>query len=226
MNLFSTEINGQMLEVFEAKLLSYTVGACKYTNGYVSPLTSSFPVILDGKVGLRPIEITIDFFGVTINEITRNISKATAMLRKKAELFLPDGFYYTCAFKSQSTPIEKAPWIFQTKYIFEGVRHEALKTHSFTCNGKMFVEGNHKTYGRIRILPYEDNISVTVNGITVQNITGEVIIDGITKTVTQNGINKFADTNMTRFPCFECGYNDVSVDGNATVEISYYPIFL
>ena len=226
MKLFDTEINGQILDVFKAHLVSYTVGACSYDNGYMSPPSSIFPVRLDGKVGLRSVVMTMDFEGDSFAEISLNISNLTAMLHKEALLFLPDGFYYTCVFEGASEPKEKAPWILQVKFTFSGVRHKALKTESFTQSGKMYVDGNYKSSAIVRIVPNTGTTEVTVNGITVQNIAGEVVIDGIKKTVMQNGVNKFADTNMTEFPYFECGENDVTINGNATVELSYYPIFL
>lgn len=226
MALFDTEINGQMLNVFKAHLVSYSIGACEYNNGYMTPPSSIFPVRLDGKVGLRKVEMTMDFEGDSMAEISHNISNMTAMFHKEALLFLPDGFYYTCVFESVSDPKEKAPWILQVKFTFSGVRHKALKTESFTESGKLYVDGNYKSSAIIRIVPNTGTTEVTVNGTTVQNIAGEVVIDGIKKTVMQNGANKFADTNMTEFPYFECGYNEVTINGNATVEISYYPIFL
>lgn len=226
MALFDTEINGQMLNVFKAHLVSYSIGACEYNNGYMTPPSSIFPVRLDGKVGLRKVEMTMDFEGDSMAEISHNISNMTAMFHKEALLFLPDGFYYTCVFESVSDPKEKAPWILQVKFTFSGVRHKALKTESFTESGKLYVDGNYKSSAIIRIVPNTGTTEVTVNGTTVQNIAGEVVIDGIKKTVMQNGVNKFADTNMTEFPYFECGYNEVTINGNATVEISYYPIFL
>lgn len=226
MKLFDTEINGQTLDIFKAHLVSYSIGACEYGNGYMSPPSSIFPIQLDGKVGLRSVEITLDFEGDSMAEISLNISNLTAQLHKEALLFLPDGFYYTCVFEKVSDPEEKAPWIMQTKFSFSGVRHKALTTENFKQSGKLYIDGNYKSSAIIKIMPSSGTTEVTVNGITVKNIIGEVVVDGIKKTVMQNGKNKFADTDMTEFPCFECGENDVTISGDATVEISYYPIFL
>lgn len=224
--IFEPEINGQMLAVFKAHLLDYEVGACDYENGYMLPPKSLFPVKLDGNVGLRSVVLEMDFEGDDASEIALSISNLTAMLQKEAVLFLPDGFYYTCVFEKASSPKEKAPWIWQVKFTFSGVRHKALKSETFTASGKLNVEGNYKTAAVVKITPHVSGSDVAVNGIKVKNITGDVIIDGIKKTVMQNGINKFGDTDMTQFPFFECGENEVTIEGNANVEISYYPIFL
>lgn len=223
---YETEINGQTLDMFNAHLCSYTVGACDYENGYMMPPNSMFPVKLDGNVGLRPIELEMDFEGDSISEIVMNISNLTAALHKNAEIFLPDGFYYTCVFDSVSTPEEQAPWIMRVTFSFLGVRHKELKKQSFTQSGKMFVHGNYKTAAIIKITPQEGTTEIKVNGITVKDLKGPVVIDGIRMTVMENGLNKFKDTDITEFPSLECGENDVTVEGSAVVEISYYPIFL
>ena len=65
-----------------------------------------------------------------------------------------------------------------------------------------------------------------VLGVTVKNAAGIVIIDGLKKTVTKDGLNKFADTNLTSFPMLQPGLNTVDIEGASEVEISFYPIFL
>lgn len=221
-----TKINGYPLEMFEAHLLNYTVGACEYSNGYFVPTNSMFPVKLKGNKGIRPITLELDFEGDSLKNITTNISNFTAMLQKGAEIILPDGFHYTCSYDSTTEPEEKAPWIMQVKFSLSGCRHRAMETATLTESGTISVDGNNETPAIIKIIPNENTQEVTVNGITVSNITDTVIIDGINKTVMENGVNVYANTNLTKFPVLQNGYNSIEISGNAIVEISYYPIFL
>lgn len=226
MTVFEPKINGYPLDALNAYMTEYTVGECDYDNGYMLPPKSMMPVKLDGNVGLRPITIEMDFEGETMRDITIKISNLTAMLHKEAELFLPDGFYYTCVYSKASTPKEVAPWIMQVKFSLVGFRHGAMQTETFAESGTIFVDGNYPSSAAFTITPDEGTTEVTVNGITVQNMGGPVVIDGIKKTVMEDGINKFADTNITEFPLLDPGYGSIEIEGNCTVDVSYYPIYL
>lgn len=226
MKSIEPKINGFLFNVFKAKLVNYNIGACDYKDGYILPISSIIPVRLDGIVGLRALELEIDFEGNTKREITMNISKFTVMLHKGADIILPDGFHYSCVYESATDPEEEAPWIMKVKFSLSCYRHGARCCKVFNESGKLFVEGNYKTPAVFTITPFEGVNEVTVNGITVNSIDGTVIIDGINKTVTSNGINIFANTDITKFPVLETGYNDIQIRGNASVEVSYYPIYL
>lgn len=222
----STQTNGYTIEQYKANLLEYKIGACEYNNGYMLPLSSMMPVKLDGKVGLRAITIVLDFDGSSMNEITTNISNFTAMLHDGVELVLPDGYHYTCVYDDASEPEEKAPWIMQAEYRFYGFRHGSLKTHTLSASGSISVEGNYKAAAIFKLTPATGTTEMTVNGIKVKNISGTVVVDGMNKTVMQNGVNKFADAEMTEFPYLSKGDNSITIAGNGSVEISYYPIYL
>lgn len=222
-------INGASFGTYKAHLLEYDIGMCSYDNGYIVAPASMIPVKTKYSLGLRDISLKIDFEGDTMNEIERNISEFTELLHESAEVLLPDGFTYACYFQKASTPSEKAPWILQVNFTLEGYRHGALETETLTESGSVYVDGNYKTPAVLKITT--DAESVKVFGITINNIGGEVVIDGYKKTVTEtvNGVtsNKFADTDMTEFPKLSAGYNEISIeaDEDINVEISYYSIF-
>ena len=217
------KINGALLDIYCAKMLDYSVSPVDYDDGYLLPASSMTPVKLKPKIGLRTITITLDFEGDTRHEIEMNISKVATVLQDGAELSLPDGFLYTCVYEKSSNPTEKAPWIMQVKYTLSGFRHGEMHIETLTKTADIYVEGNYPAEAIYRISGASG--SVTVNGITVKNISGEVVIDGMKKTVTQNGINKFGDTDMTSFPKLNIGQQTVQITGTATVEVSYYPIY-
>lgn len=224
MAVIDPKINGTLFTEYKAKMLSYKVGACDYSTGYLLPPASMVPVKLNQTVGLRGITLTFDFEGDTPREIAENISKVTALMQIMPDILLPDGFLYYCVYEEQSTPEEKAPWIHRVQYTLSGFRHEAMETVTLTQTGTVNVGGNYKTPAVLSITSTENTVKVL--GVTVQNAAGVVIIDGLKKTVTKDGMNKFSDTNLTVFPVLQPGQNTVEIEGASKVEVSFYPIFL
>lgn len=223
-------INGADLKVFHAEMLTYSVGEPEYTNGYYRPPRSLFPVELDPEIGMRPVSFTLDFMGEDMHQIMLEISNMTARLHKQSDIFLPDGFFYWCVFGSASAPVEKAPWILQTEYSLQGLRHGGRRYIELPAGSgttDVFIEGNYRTPVVYKITPGAAG-AVTVAGITVRNLRAgvPVEIDGIRKKVTEAGANKYGDTDMTLFPALESGPNKITVAGNATVGVEYFPIYM
>lgn len=224
MGTIEPKINDALFSTYGAKMLSYKVGACDFTSGYLLPPSSMIPVKLSQTAGLRSITLTFDFEGDTPKEIALNISKVTALMLDMPDILLPDGFWYRCVYDKQSTPDEKAPWIRKVQYTLSGYRHDAKVTMTLTQSGSVTVGGNYKTPALLRITSTENVAKVM--GITVNDAVGVITIDGLKKTVTKDGLNKFADTNLTSFPMLQPGLNTVEIDGASEVEISFYPIYL
>ena len=224
MGAIEPKINDALFSTYGAKMLSYKVGACDFTSAYLLPPRSMIPVKLSQTAGLRSITLTFDFEGDTPREIALNISKVTALMLNMPDILLPDGFYYRCVYDKQSTPEEKAPWISKVQYSLSGYRHGVKETVTMTQSGNITVGGNYMTPAVVRITSAESTVKVL--GVTVNNAVGVVIIDGLKKTVTKDGLNKFADTNLTSFPMLQPGLNTVDIDGASEVEINFYPIFL
>lgn len=225
--IIDTEINGVLLKNFNAHLLEYEIGECSYENGYLSPLNSLFPIKTKEKIGLRSVDLKIDFEGESKREILINISKLTSILQQNADLLLPDGFFYYSVYESSSSPKEQAPWIMQADFTLSAFRHDAMVTE--VINGgekkKIFVDGNCSTPVIYKIHPNEP-CDFSINNISVKRAKSTVIINGLKKTIKENSVNKFPDAEITEFPVFKTGYNEIEVVGNVTVEASYYPIYL
>lgn len=220
-----TLINEIPLSELKAELVVYEISQCEYQNGYFLPPASMVPVKLTPSIRLRSIVLTIDLIGETVHEAYMRLSQIIAMLQQKAELFLPDEFWYTCVYEAASEPVEKAPWIWQVKIALSGYRHGRLESKTFTQTDSLFVHGTYKAPAIITIQEAE-NGTATVCGITVTDITSPVEINGFTKKVTKKGVNWFKHTDIVNFPLLNIGYNEIEIIGDATVEVSYYPIFL
>lgn len=219
-------INGSTLAAYGAELLDgYSVGAVEYTNGFLKPIDRAFPVKLRGKIGLRPITMTMDFSGDTEAEAVGHISSLTASLMQQANLYLPDGFYYWSSLDSVSAPKKVAPWIWQATFKFHGVRHGALATTTRTTSGNITANGNMVTPMIVKLTPTSGATSMVFNGVTF-NLNRAVTIDGVNTTVQDNnGMNVFGYTDMTEWPKLSPGSNAISL-ARCTAEIKYYPIFV
>lgn len=235
MSVIRPKINNSDFEtIYNAKLLSYTVGACEYMHGYLEPPASMIPVKLKYALGLRPITLKIDFEGATMEAATEKIRLFVKELHEgAAELLLPNNCQYTCYYKDMSAPVEKAPWILQTQIKLVGYRHGAQRSNTLTASATVNASGDYATPVIIRVTTTAtDIIQITVGdttvGVTATQNGGDVVIDGYKKTVKQGTANKFGDTVMTEFPKYEPGANEVAITGlgtGDTVTISYYPIY-
>ena len=219
------KINNMLFDSYNAKLLSFQIGFSSNSGTYHSTKSRLFPVKLNAKMSLRSITLKVDFEGSTVRDIETNISNFMSALYDGADILLPDGFLYMCSFDKATAPKEKAPWILQVTFALSGIRHDPLEqTDPMTSTTVIQVKGNYETPAIITAECYET--PVTIAGITISDITGTIVIDGIKCKVTQNGVNKFANTNLTEFPKLKAGNNSIAISGNASVVISYYPIFI
>lgn len=221
------KINGYRLAEFGANMVGYTIGACDLDDTYILPSSGIIPVILASRVKLRQITMTLDFEGESAHDVALAISKMTAMFSGEVHLLLPDGFYYWCAYEKASTPTEKAPWIRQVKFTFSGFRHGRKQTFTLAENSTVFIDGNVETPLIVKITPVAGTTEAVFNGVKVTELSGSVTIDGVYTTILDaDGMNKFKDTDMTEWPKLKPGFAEIAVEGAATFEVSYYPIWL
>lgn len=207
-----------------AHLVGYSVEGCELKETYFLSPSAIFPTRLQNKPRLRKITLTFDFEGSNTHDAIKKMSNLTAILSKQAELLMPDDFYYYCILTGTGTATTKAPWIEQCTYTFIGLRHGPLETVILTESASVFIEGNCET--ECRYIIDTPNKSLAVNDITINNISGQIVIDGMESLVQQNGVNKFADCEMISFPTLSPGNNQIEISGTAKVVIQYYPIYL
>jgi len=221
--IIEPRVNDIPFSMYGAKMLDYSVDGVPYKSGYLFAPSAFFPTILKGQVGIRHIEIELDFQGTGWRETEHMISDVTAVLAQGCELLLPDGFYYRCAFDENSAPTRPAPWITTVTFELYGVRHGKLEQVTLSETSEIWVDGNRTTPARLTVSGVSG--TVTVAGITITGISGEVVIDGIARTVTQNGVNVFDHTDLTAFPSLPAGRAEIVFSAGLTVKVEYYPLY-
>ena len=80
---------------------------------------------------------------------------------------------------------------------------------------------------RIILTPDQKITSMQVGDITVKDLAAGVpfVIDGLSGTVTADGENRFADTDLTDFPRIDPGDNEIILSQAVPTTIEYYPTF-
>lgn len=147
-------VNNKKIAEFGGKLLGYSLGGSAVTNDYLRGPGCLAPVLLHTDIGLRPLTVTITFEGEDREDTIAKISAFACEVQSKSELWLPDGFTYTCILTSISEVVEILPNYQEVSYSFDAVQHKELVTHRFSSGTShtVFCQGN---------LPTECILSVT-----------------------------------------------------------------
>lgn len=220
------KINGVALSAFGGRLLDFSVTGSSYKNGYTMPPRGFFPVRYIGDIGLRDVTLTVDFIGSEWSDAETAASDFIAELVRGADILLPDGFLYYSAFDSDAAFKTPARNIVTHTVKLKAVRHGPLVSDQFSAPATITVtaSGNRETPARL----YAEGVSgaCAVKGISITDLTGEIVIDGIEGKVTRNGQNVFANTNLTTFPRLNPGANTITASGSLTgLTVEYYPLY-
>lgn len=217
-------------------MLSYQIGPSIETGRYIKPPSSMFPVALKKKTTIRKIRIQLEFIAKDFNEVATNIALFTQKLQDGVDLYLPDGYGYFCLVDDVSEPEQVTSWISTVEFDLVGIRHGNKATHTLTNGSEFNVGGMTDVEAVVKIAPKtapaEATIVITnasgdkLTDISVSSIKKTVVVDGISKKVTEAGVNKFGDTEMFEFPKIGIGKNTVAIAGDVNVTVEYYPLYL
>ena len=213
-------LNGQPLACFGAKLLDVSVGAPAIQNETFQGKNAQFPRLLSSSLTAGTLTVSLVVFGTSREEVTRRLSGLLSETRE-CEWYLPDGFFYTCILQETSEFQFILPTQAQLDLTFLAVRHGAMVTIPLQKSGTIFCDGNREMDF---ILSLTASGTAAIQGITIRNISGTVVLYGMKKTVMQNGKNKFADTDLLEFPKLQPGENRISFSSGTAV-VQYYPLY-
>lgn len=95
------------------------------------------------------------------------------------------------------------------------------------------IQGNLKTTAIVTLIPSANIGSATITGfgkdITVRNLKTNipVIVDGEQGLITENGVNKFSDSDIWDFPVLNPGANVITINvPGVTLNVQYKPKFM
>lgn len=109
---------------------------------------------------------------------------------------------------------------------FGAVRRMPLVCSTLSGSGEVFNPGTDPSGVTYDITPESDLESFTINGIACKNLSAgkTFTIDGIDGKVQSDGVNRFADTDISEFPKIQPGLNTIAMSSPARVTVSFYPI--
>ncbi|MCL1857709.1 MAG: phage tail family protein [Oscillospiraceae bacterium] len=179
------------------------------------------PLYFDTERKYDELEIQVMFKDAAFTDISAFSEKL-----KRCEIQIDHAFtadrIFDCILKN--TELEKVSQkIYTVTYTFDCFVFG--KTHEITVGDSIFIHSSKETEAVITIENTTASvISVAgITGFTVKNLAaGEIIvIDGIKKIVTANGVHAFDRVEFFSFPRFKPGNNDIRVTGNAEITIMY-----
>lgn len=200
-----------------------------------------------GVFGQRTIKLTFDRMGDYEDWLERIslISADVAGQEVELELDSQPGFYYYGLAAVSTTKENNVVTSFVISLTADPFKYEDAVTESVgTASGKTIdVQGGYETPCIIELTPSGAITTYTIKGAARDPVTGEaediviknlsagktVIIDGEACTVTEDGANKYADTEMWEFPTLVPGANVltfVSSSVACSVTIKYKPRYV
>ncbi len=245
LNLLEPTVNGRRLSEFVAKMQSYPMitAAQPITETFKGAHRSSMQ-LLSNRRGAMHLECFIDFYGSNV-ERTQHRSEFDALLigREPVTIDINDGYFYRAVCEEIGEPYTERELLTTVKYRFQVTRHRTPVEMPFVL-GKgaadtFFCESNvERTDCVLTLHPPAGGISgfyVTLNGLTwsyAPELTGNLVLDGVNKTFTENGANVAALLRWTDFPFLVPGQNRIQFGWSEGIgldilcDVAYTPTFL
>lgn len=211
---------------FHAEVCSFSYQPLMCSSDFFFPNASLQGFRLEEALKPQERNLEIEFWS------EKDISRFTAELlaHNVNVLDIDDGFIYDIVYKGGNTI---ATQIWNNYYtvsfpVYAIQKGSLVKTELKRKSNLLRVLGTWEAPCKISITP-EKNIDVLqINDILVKNLKQGVtfVIDGIDKLVEADGANRFADTNIKKFPSFPPGDHVVELSEMTNVVVEYYPIYM
>ncbi len=225
-------INQMNIKELGYKLLSHTITPSQYSSESYWNSGAHSPILIKGQYTFSNLEIQIYFEGRNSAEIERKKSELHAMMENPTIILdeIDNKVEYICSFEGQPsvTKIDERATIIS--YKFKSFKRGLLKEVTLpSTSNNIEVTTDVVTEAIYEITPTVDMIDFIIHGIKIKNLKAgkKVVIDGIKKTVTMDGKNKFNDTEFWSFPTLTPGANKITLSRtDAKVILKYYPRYV
>lgn len=200
-----------------------------------------------GLFGQRPIRLTFDRFGSYTDWLEQISVISAAVNGKEVELELDSqpGYYYYGIAAVSTTKENNVVTKFEISLTADPFKYKDVVSTVLenASSGTVAVSGDYETPCIIELSPTGAITSYTIKGAARDPVTGEaediiiknltagktVVIDGEACKVTENGMNKYGDTEMWEFPSFLPGSNTLTFQSSSVpcdVTIKYKPRYI
>lgn len=224
-------IDGIPLEYHGAKLLDFVPGFPSLTNTVLERKNYALPRLLRSEVAPKPLTVKVTIRQPTYHEAMQTASRLILALNKTVELYGPDGLYYRSAMDGSPSFNWLSIGLLEVGLSFRAVAHGALEVVEIPRNNyPLHYPGTAPAGYKIEFTAPTALSSFTIGGITLASIPNgaKIVIDGIEKMITQNGANKFTESNLIDFPRFDPINPDmiITMSQYIPITISYYPTYM
>lgn len=195
------------------------------------------PLFLQSKVALNNITVTLLINSLDKRQYYLDKSNLLSNMLDSFDIYFKDrNLKFKCVLVNQAdqASLRQIRGRFQLTFIGYNLENEVAQTINRVTSKTIDVTGNIKVPIKLEITPVIDMIDLKITGLSedsliVKNLkTNKTItIDGIEGTVTQDGINKFEDTDMWEFPFLVPGKNNITLSKDTcNITIKYNPRFI
>lgn len=219
------EINGKDIITFSARLMrGWTIGAATVESTYFQGRNRTAFNLIDQTYGMKPFEFSLQFEGDNRNKISTNKSLFDLELCGTSEIYMPDGYWYTCVIVSVGAIEYDGNNYGRAKYELSAIQHKAMvtvKSTTFSCSST---------------IPFTDCIisgtttgtSGSIGAITFSGVTSgkTLVVDGINKRFLYDGAPAAQKFVWVNFPYLVPGENTITTTGLSNVIKQYYPTMM
>lgn len=232
-------INNINIERFNARVLDVDIQNSSINNlKDFEGKNTLLPLFFDSKVELNLITVTLLVNSLDKRQYYLDKSNLLSNMVRPFEVYFKDrNLRFKCILNGNSDQpsLRQIRGRLQLSFIGYNIENEVIETITNGVSSKIINgEGNTKVPIVLEITPTIDMIDLKITGLSedpfiVKNLKSNktIVINGIEGMVTQDGINKFNDTDMWEFPFLVPGTNTISVNKDTcNITIKYNPRFL
>lgn len=216
--------------LFNADLKELIPAAGSITVDFSKALGASSLQVVNHKFETGGINAIFYVGGATKEECYVNTSNLIAECQNCIIKTDEDRFEYAAVLTTYNVVETGVEYFNEVNLTFGVIKRLPMVTNTFTSGRGTFQNtGSVESGMRITITPNVALTTITVNGITIKNLTrnNPFVIDGLVGEVMCNGVNRFLDTDLIEFPKVLPGSNTVEASNTSvTIEVAYYPTFI
>ncbi|MGY5268762.1 phage distal tail protein [Paraclostridium bifermentans] len=231
-------INNIDISKYNARVLDVNIQNSSISNLSDSDMKNKLiPLFLKSKISLNNITVTLLINSLDKKQYYLDKSNLISIMLEPFDVYFKDrDLKFKCILVNQvnQPSLRQIRGRFQLTFIGYNLENEVIETINRITSKTIDALGNYKVPIIIEITPVIDMIDLKITGLSedplvIRNLKGNktIIIDGIDGTVTQDGINKFEDTDMWEFPFLIPGKNDITLNKDTcNITIKYNPRFI
>lgn len=218
------KINNKEFNDFNAKVISFFASTMEINNNLQLLKSSYNPISGARKLSVSERNLVIDF----INE--DDISNFTVEIMKESVIDIEDEYIYKTWLKKSPVIIQDGYQAYTATYNLYVIKQKPM----IILDNQLAFEvlGNIASEVIIELTTSRPVTKFEINDYTINNLKANdtFVIDGINKLVYYSSnpeVSVFDDIDLTEFPKFESGYNEINIsDDTVNVVLKYRPTFM